>query len=84
MESLIKIVKQIFYIIEGYFIWIWNIITFKTHKKAIYRLELCNSCKYNENGICSECGCIIKAKVRVNFNEDKNGKSIDGCPKNKW
>ena len=78
------IIKHIIYIVEGYCVWIWNIITFKTHQKAKNRLSICNTCSHNKNGICELCGCIIKAKVRVDFPEDANGKSIDGCPKKKW
>lgn len=77
-------IKYIFYIIAGYSIWFWNIILGKTKQKAIKRFEICRQCKYNINGICEKCGCIIKAKVRVNFPEDKNGLSIDGCPEKKW
>lgn len=78
------IIKHIIYIIEGYCIWLWNIITFKTHQKSKKRLIICNKCVNNNNGICSLCGCIIKAKVRVNYPEDNNGLSIDGCPEKKW
>ena len=76
--------KNMLHIIEGYSIWIWNIITGQMKQKAKTRLEICNNCVNNDNGICKQCGCIIKAKVRVNFPEDKNGKSIDGCPEKKW
>ena len=76
--------KNILYIIEGYFVWLWNIITFKTYQKAKDRLKICNACTHNKSGICELCGCIIKAKVRVNYPEDKNGISIEGCPEKKW
>ena len=76
--------KHIIYIIEGYSIWLWNVITFKTHKKAISRLKICDNCEHNKNGLCDLCGCVIKAKVRVDFPEDENGISIDGCPEKKW
>lgn len=76
--------KHIVYIIEGYSVWIWNIITFKTYQKAKNRLSICNSCSHNKNGICELCGCVLKAKVRVDFPEDVNGKSIDGCSEKKW
>lgn len=79
-----KFLTHILYIIEGYSVWLWNIITFKTYKKSIARLKLCKECKHNNNGICDICGCIIKAKVHVNYPEDKNGISIDGCPEKKW
>ena len=79
-----KFLKNIIYIIEGYSVWVWNIISFKTHKKAIYRLKICNMCEHNNKGICDLCGCIIKAKARVDFPEDENGISIEGCPEKKW
>ena len=81
---MINLVKHIFYIIAGYSVWIWNIISGKTKYQAKERLTICNCCKYNNDGICEICGCILKAKVRVDFPLDENGKSIDGCPKKKW
>ena len=38
----------------------------------------------NKRGICSECGCIIKAKVRVEYPLDEDGKAMGGCPLEKW
>ena len=81
---MINLFKHIFYIIAGYSVWIWNIISGKTKYQAKERLTICNCCKYNNDGICEICGCILKAKVRVDFPLDENGKSIDGCPKKKW
>lgn len=81
---LIDNIQNIIYIIEGYSIWLWNIIFRKTREKAKKRLKICNTCNYNENGICKKCGCILKAKTRVLFDEDENGISIDGCPEKKW
>lgn len=76
--------KHICYIIAGYLVWTWNIISGKTKQKAKERLEICNNCTHNKDGICELCGCIIKAKVRVDYPEDENGVSIDGCPQKKW
>ena len=76
--------KHIFYIIAGYSVWIWNIISGKTKYQAKERLAICNCCKHNNKGICEICGCVLKAKVRVDFPLDENGKSIDGCPEKKW
>lgn len=81
---MINLVKHIFYIIAGYSVWIWNIISGKTKQQANERLAICSGCPYNKDGICELCGCILKAKVRVDFPLDKNGKSIDGCPEKKW
>ena len=77
-------IKHIFYIIAGYSVWIWNIISGKTKQQAKERLAICNQCIHNKDGICEICGCVLKAKVRVDFPLDENGKSIDGCPEKKW
>ena len=76
--------KQTYYIAAGYLVWIWNIISGKTRLKAKKRLEICVKCEHNIKGICELCGCIIKAKVRVNYPEHENGISIGGCPQQKW
>ena len=81
---MINLFKHIFYIIAGYLVWIWNIISGKTKQQAKERIIICNCCAHNKDGICELCGCILKAKVRVDFPLDENGKSIDGCPKKKW
>lgn len=69
---------------QGWFVLITNILFNKTSYKSKRRLVLCRNCQYNSNGICSLCGCVIKAKVRVDYIEDEDGISIDGCPKRKW
>jgi len=47
-------------------------------------MAICNKCEHNKHGICELCGCILKAKTRVDFILDNNGITIDGCPKRKW
>lgn len=81
---LFYIVRNILYIIEGYLKWFFDIITGKTAKLSKERLFICNECYHNKNGICELCGCILKAKVRVDFMLDENNISIDGCPERKW
>ena len=71
-------------IIEGYCIWLYNIISGKTRKTAKYRMDICNQCNFNKHGVCKLCGCILKAKTRVWYPEDNDGKSIGGCPLKKW
>lgn len=45
---------------------------YKLHQK---RIEICNSCNHNWNGICKKCGCLLAAKTRFeNFH----------CPIEKW
>lgn len=56
----------------------------KTKIKSKNRLAICGECEHNKHGICSICGCVLAAKVRVNYPEDKNGISIGGCPEEKW
>lgn len=84
MDKIKEYIKNLIFIVEGYSIWLFNIIIGKTRYKAIKRLKICNECNFNKNGICEQCGCIIKAKVRVDFPEDENGISIEGCPERKW
>lgn len=72
------------YVIEGYIKWFYDFIRNTISPTAHYREKICNACEHNVRGICSECGCIIKAKIRVDFDLDENGKSIDGCPLKKW
>lgn len=84
MNILIELLQNGLYIIEGYITWAWNIITGKTRQLALDRMEICNKCGHNKNGVCDICGCILKAKSRVNFMLDEEGKSIDGCPERKW
>ena len=79
-----KVFRVISYIIEGYITWIRDLVTGMT--KQIYkdRMDICNRCEHNVHGICELCGCVLKAKVRVDFMLDEEDKSIDGCPKRKW
>ena len=79
-----QILNNILYIVEGYINWLYDKITGKTKQLSKYRLSICEKCKYNNNGICSQCGCILQAKTRVDFMLDENGISIGGCPENKW
>lgn len=76
--------KKFFYILQGYFKLILSKITNKHPEYVNKRLQICNNCEYNNKGICKQCGCIIKAKVEVDFLLDKDGISIDGCPERKW
>lgn len=76
--------KNIRYIIKGYITWIKNKITGNTKQLYKDRLSICENCEYNIHGICKLCGCVLKAKTRVDFILDNEGKSIDGCPERKW
>lgn len=79
-----RIFKTLLHIFEGYITWIINKITGFTKPEYKQRLQICQECQHNKHGICELCGCIIKAKVRVDFILDEEGKSIDGCPERKW
>lgn len=66
-------------IINGYY----NLLFGK--KKPIYKLRLacCNDCPKKKGAFCSLCGCYLKAKVSVDY-PMYDGKSVGGCPLNKW
>lgn len=83
--SIFKIIHHIVQIFEGWTKLIIDKIrkteTYRTHQ----RLTICNSCQFKTSkGLCHKCGCLILAKVRVDYLLDNNGKSIDGCPLKKW
>lgn len=66
---------KIKYIIQGYFYWfISKFVELKNYKIYSKRMEICNNCEFNKNGICEKCGCILKAKT----------KSDSKCPLEKW
>lgn len=79
-----KVFSVISYIIEGYITWIKDLITGMTKQIYKNRMQICDGCEHNVHGICELCGCVLKAKVRVDFMLDEEGKSIDGCPERKW
>ncbi len=39
------------------------------------RLKICKKCKYNNNGMCMDCFCVIKLKVKI---------KSTSCPQGKW
>jgi len=57
-------------------------------KRRIFnkRLEICKTCSFKNSFLntCSICKCPIKAKTRGDYDIDKNGKSISGCPQKIW
>ena len=81
---IIDIIKNGIDIIVGYSIWFFDKITRHTNKMASARMKICHECKYNKHGVCELCGCVLEAKTRVDFELDKDGISIDGCPERKW
>lgn len=85
MFQKIKVYIQIiYYILVGYISWFYHKITGTVSEKAACRLEICNQCEHNKDGICDICGCILEAKAEVDYDEDDEGFSIDGCPLKKW
>lgn len=84
MQYIIYYIQHLFYMIQGYSLWLYDEISGHATKRSIPRLQICNQCENNKSGICKKCGCILKAKARVDFLLDENGKSIGGCPENKW
>ena len=66
---------KIKYIIQGYFNWFISMFKdLKNHQLYVSRYDICSNCNNNKKGICSICGCVIKAKV----------KSDSKCPKHYW
>lgn len=56
----ISLIKDIF---DGY----WNLLFSKGERrtKASKRFTVCKSCQLLQIGLCSECGCYMRAKVFV-------------------
>lgn len=81
---MLEIIEYLAYIIEGYCVWLYDIITRRKSKRTQMRIDTCRKCEHNKSGICELCGCVIKAKVRVDYELDENDKSIDGCPEKRW
>ena len=48
---------------------------FVSKQDAMARKSICDICPAKTGPICSDCGCIIAAKVRVNTSK---------CPKGLW
>ena len=66
---------RIYYIFQGFYHLLLS--KFKELKyKELYdsRMNICNSCEHNNNGICNICGCVLSAKT----------KSDSHCPKQQW
>lgn len=76
--------KTILYIIEGYCKLFYYYITGRFHALYNRRLQICEKCEHNRFGMCDKCGCIIKAKVKVDYMVDDEGITLDGCPERKW
>lgn len=75
---------HIFQIFSGWLRLVYDKLLNKTNTKSLYRLNICENCEHNSHGICTLCGCVLAAKVRVDYPEDNNGISIGGCPQEKW
>lgn len=71
-----KMVKKLINIIKG---WSYRLLN-KNEQLAKKRIAICNKCHSRTHidiigDICDECGCVLKAKARV---EDEK------CELNKW
>lgn len=84
MKTIFYYLQNLIYIAEGYTKWFYDIITGHAAERAKKRIDICHACTHNKKGICEICGCILKAKVRVDYPLDNAGISIDGCPERKW
>jgi len=52
LRILIQYIQILLNIIQGYFIWLFNIIFKNTSINARRRLLICNKCIYNKHGVC--------------------------------
>ncbi len=50
-------------------------VIFVSKEDALARKAICDTCSAKSGILCSDCGCIITAKVRVNTSK---------CPQDKW
>ena len=75
IPSVADSIKKVWNIIKGWFYKLFK----KKQDIAISRLEICNTCEHNVEtslgNACSQCGCILDAKTRV---EDEH------CDLDKW
>lgn len=83
------IIEQLYIIASGFINWFLSLfINIENKKLYELRYNICKECEFkSDNGTkCTLCGCILKAKTKVNYPIDKNNKSIGGCPLNppKW
>lgn len=66
---------RIKYIIQGWIYYIFSLfIKLKNYSLYKERMEICMQCDYNKKGICTLCGCFVKAKTH----------SDSHCKVNKW
>jgi len=52
LRILIQYIQILLNIIQGYFIWLFNIIFKNTSIYSRRRLLICNKCVYNKHGVC--------------------------------
>jgi hypothetical protein len=78
---------KIIYIINGFTNLIKNklgILSKEQNELYNKRLDVCLKCRYIDKEFCSICGCYVYAKTKAEYDIDKKGKTIDGCPKKYW
>jgi hypothetical protein len=81
--------KQLLIILKAYLNLIKDWFNFlDPKKKELFnsRYEICQKCIYKDDDIdiCTLCNCPLKAKTRGDYELDKNGKTLGGCPKKYW
>jgi len=52
IRILLQYIQILLNIIQGYFIWLFNIIFKNTSIYSRRRLLICNKCVYNKHGVC--------------------------------
>lgn len=50
-------------------------VIFASSEDALARKKICEDCSSRAVLLCTECGCLVSAKVRLNY---------ASCPLNKW
>ena len=64
--------------VESFFkaLYNWARSGFKTSRRiADKRMDICMLCPEYKNGVCSDCGCILRLKTKM---------LSENCPQNKW
>lgn len=78
-------IYKLYIILQGWFNLILSSMFIKRPSfKVRRRIILCKKCGFNRKGVCMICGCVLKAKVSVDYIEDSDGRAVDGCPLKKW
>lgn len=82
--------KKIFFILNGYFLFMWYYLykpyRDKIKKESLRRMNICKNCEHFNDILytCNLCGCFMEVKSKMVFKLDENIISIDGCLDKRW